>query len=100
MSDLGLQLQRVITIGQHQRNAAFHPESCHKAALPLTSIMNEQLIMHQEFCFRAGENVRKKRGSTKYGDVVILGLGVALLWERQVLKGMIPLSCLSVEQNV
>lgn len=56
--------QTVITIGQHQRNTAFHPESYHKAALPLTSIMNEQLIMHQEFCFKA-------RGTIKYGDVVI-----------------------------
>lgn len=32
--------------------------------------MNEQLIMHQEFCFRAGENLQKKRGTTKYGNVI------------------------------
>lgn len=32
--------------------------------------MNEQLIMHQEFCFRAEENVQK-RGTIKYVDAVI-----------------------------
>lgn len=31
--------------------------------------MNEQY----EFCFRAGENVQKMRGTIKYGDEVIKG---------------------------
>lgn len=70
MNGLGLQRQRIINVGQHQRNATFNPESCHKAALPLTSIINGQLIMHQEFCFRAGKKCAKKSATTKYGDVV------------------------------